>query len=125
MPCNGTKIFYFLEQVVVWGCRSLDSIISESYGMDLDKSEWISGRLRSTRPVQQYTTFSSNDELLFSRFYEWRLNMKTGEVTERNLTGTKFSLEFPMINPSFSGFKNKFGYTQMVHEPASISSGQL
>nr|TKR99792.1 hypothetical protein D5086_0000192220 [Populus alba] len=111
------------DEVVVWGCRSLDSIISESYGMDLDKSEWISGRLRSRGPVQQYTTFSSNDELLFSRFYEWRLNMKTGEVTERNLTGTKFSLEFPMINPSFSGFKNKFGYTQMVHKPASISSG--
>ncbi|KAF9681111.1 hypothetical protein SADUNF_Sadunf06G0191500 [Salix dunnii] len=111
------------DEVVVWGCRSLDSIISESYGMDLDKSEWISGRLRSKAPVQQYTTFSSNDELLFSRFYEWRLNMKTGEVKERNLTGTKFSLEFPMINPSFNGLKNKFGYTQIVHEPASISSG--
>ncbi|KAJ6382826.1 hypothetical protein OIU77_031284 [Salix suchowensis] len=111
------------DEVVVWGCRSLDSIISESYGMDLDKSEWISGRLRSKEPVQQYTTFSSNDELLFSRFYEWRLNMKTGEVKERNLTGTKFSLEFPMINPSFNGLKNKFGYTQIVHEPASISSG--
>ncbi|KAJ6745611.1 DIOXYGENASE putative-RELATED [Salix koriyanagi] len=110
-------------EVVVWGCRSLDSIISESYGMDLDKSEWISGRLRSKEPVQQYTSFSSNDELLFSRFYEWRLNMKTGEVKERNLTGTKFSLEFPMINPSFNGLKNKFGYTQIVHEPASISSG--
>ncbi|KAJ6330162.1 hypothetical protein OIU76_008895 [Salix suchowensis] len=111
------------DEVVVWGCRSLDSIISESYGMDLDKSEWISGRLRSKEPVQQYTTFSSNDDLLFSRFYEWRLNMKTGEVKERNLTGTKFSLEFPMINPSFNGLRNKFGYTQIVHEPASISSG--
>ncbi|KAJ6406385.1 hypothetical protein OIU84_009993 [Salix udensis] len=109
-------------EVVVRGCRSLESIISESYGMDLDKSEWVSGRLRSKLPVQQ-STFSTNDELLFCRFYEWRLNMKTGEVKERNLTGTKFSLEFPMINPSFNGLKNKFGYTQIVHEPASISSG--
>ncbi|KAJ6382824.1 hypothetical protein OIU77_031282 [Salix suchowensis] len=109
-------------EVVVRGCRSLESIISESYGMDLEESEWVSGRLRSKLPVQQ-STFSTNDELLFCRFYEWRLNMKTGEVKERNLTGTKCSLEFPMINPSFNGLKNKFGYTQMVHEPASISSG--
>ncbi|KAB5553229.1 hypothetical protein DKX38_010540 [Salix brachista] len=109
-------------EVVVRGCRSLESIISESYGMDLEESEWVSGRLRSKLPVQQ-STFSTNDELLFCRFYEWRLNMKTGEVKERNLTGTKFSLEFPMINPSFNGLKNKFGYTQIVHEPASISSG--
>ncbi|KAJ6743553.1 DIOXYGENASE putative-RELATED [Salix viminalis] len=109
-------------EVVVRGCRSLESIISESYGMDLEESEWVSGRLRSKLPPQQ-STFSTNDELLFCRFYEWRLNMKTGEVKERNLTGTKFSLEFPMINPSFNGLENKFGYTQIVHEPASISSG--
>ena len=91
--------------------------------MDLEDSEWVSGRLRSKFPAQQYTKFSSNDDLLFCRFYEWRLNMQTGEVKERNLTGTKFSMEFPMINPSFNGLKNKFGYTQIVHDPASISSG--
>ncbi|XP_034890793.1 carotenoid 9,10(9',10')-cleavage dioxygenase 1-like [Populus alba] len=110
-------------EVVVRGCRSLESIISKSYGMDLEESEWVSGRLRSKEHVEQNTTPSSNDELLFSRFYEWRLNMETGEVNERNLTGTELCMEFPMINPGLNGLKNKFGYTQIVHEPASSSSG--
>ncbi|KAL9400184.1 hypothetical protein Peur_009145 [Populus x canadensis] len=110
-------------KVVVRGCRSLESIISKSYGMDLEESEWVSGRLRSKEHVEQNTTPSSNDELLFSRSYEWRLNMETGEVKERNLTGTDLCMEFPMINPSLNGLKNKFGYTQIVHEPASSSSG--
>ncbi|CAK7353226.1 unnamed protein product [Dovyalis caffra] len=111
------------DEVVVRGCRSLESILSESLGMELDKSEWVSGRLRSKEPVVQDAKYSSNDELLFSRSYEWRLNMKTGEAVERNLSGTKISLEFPMINPNVNGVKNKFGFTQTVHEPASISSG--
>ncbi|KAI5586392.1 hypothetical protein BDE02_06G209000 [Populus trichocarpa] len=110
-------------EVVVRGCRSLESIISKSYGMDLEESEWVSGRLRSKEHVEQNTTPSSNDELLFSRSYEWRLNMETGEVKERNLTGTELCMEFPMINPSLNDLKNKFGYTQIVHEPASSSSG--
>jgi carotenoid cleavage dioxygenase len=119
-------LFLFdLKQVVVRGCRSLESIISKSYGMDLEESEWVSGRVRSKEHVEQNTTPSSNDELLFSRSYEWRLNMETGEVKERNLTGTELCMEFPMINPSLNGLKNKFGYTQIVHEPASSSSGQL
>ncbi|KAB5514043.1 hypothetical protein DKX38_027949 [Salix brachista] len=111
------------DEVVVRGCTSLESIISESCDMDLDKSEWASGRLRNKGPVQQDAKFSTKDELLFSRSYEWRLNMETGEVKERNLTGTPFAMEFPMINPNFNGVKNKFGYTQTVHDSASASSG--
>ncbi|KAF9662257.1 hypothetical protein SADUNF_Sadunf18G0034300 [Salix dunnii] len=111
------------DEVVVRGCRSLESIISESCDMDLDKSEWVSGRLRNKGPVQQDAKFSTKDELLFSRSYEWRLNMETRVVKERNLTGTPFAMEFPMINPNFNGVKNKFGYTQTVHDSASASSG--
>ncbi|KAB5514042.1 hypothetical protein DKX38_027948 [Salix brachista] len=111
------------DEVVVRGCRSLESIISESCDMDLDKSEWASGRLRNKGHVQQDAKFSTKDELLFSRSHEWRLNMETGEVKERNLTGTPFAMEFPMINPNFNGVKNKFGYTQTVHDSASASSG--
>ncbi|KAG5225397.1 carotenoid cleavage dioxygenase [Salix suchowensis] len=111
------------DEVVVRGCRSLESVISESCDMDLDKSEWVSGRLRSKGPIQQDAKYSTKDELLFSRSYEWRLNMETREVKERNLTGTPFAMEFPMINPNFNGVKNKFGYTQTVHDSASASSG--
>jgi carotenoid cleavage dioxygenase len=115
-----------LGQVVVRGCRSLESIISESCDVDLDKFEWVSGRLRSKDPVdQQDAKHFKNDELLFCRSYEWRLNMETGEVKERNITGTQFSIEFPMINPNFNGVKNKFGYAQTVHGLASATSGQF
>eukprot|EP00258_Populus_trichocarpa_P029846 XP_024445865.1 carotenoid 9,10(9',10')-cleavage dioxygenase [Populus trichocarpa] len=112
------------DEVVVRGCRSLESIISESCDVDLDKFEWVSGRLRSKDPVdQQDAKHFKNDELLFCRSYEWRLNMETGEVKERNITGTQFSIEFPMINPNFNGVKNKFGYAQTVHGLASATSG--
>ncbi|KAJ6856601.1 carotenoid 9,10(9',10')-cleavage dioxygenase-like [Populus alba x Populus x berolinensis] len=111
------------DEVVVRGCRSLESIISESCDVDLDKFEWVSGRLRSKGPVEQDPKHFKNDELLFCRSYEWRLNMETGEVKERNLTGTQFSIEFPMINPNFNGVKNKFGYAQTVHGLASATSG--
>jgi hypothetical protein len=118
--------FFLLGQVVVRGCRSLESIISESCDVDLDKFEWVSGRLRSKDPVdQQDAKHFKNDELLFCRSYEWRLNMETGEVKERNLTGTLLSIEFPMINPNFNGVKNKFGYAQTVHGLASATSGQF
>jgi len=117
--------FLLLGQVVVRGCRSLESIISESCDVDLDKFEWVSGRLRSKGPVEQDAKHFKNDELLFCRSYEWRLNMETGEVKERNQTGTQLSIEFPMINPNFNGVKNKFGYAQTVHGLASATSGQF
>lgn len=39
--------------------------------------------------------------------------MQTGE-DERNLSGTKFSMDFPMINGDYTGVKNKYGHTQIV-----------
>ncbi|KAJ6372996.1 hypothetical protein OIU76_027347 [Salix suchowensis] len=91
------------DEVVVRGCRSLESVISESCDMDLDKSEWVSGRLRSKGPIQQDAKYSTKDELLFSRSYEWRLNMETGEVKERNLTGTPFAMDASSGMPKFGG----------------------
>ena len=62
---------------------------------------------------------SIDDRLLFTHLYEWRLTMKTGDVKERNLTGTKFSMDFPMINADYIGIKNKYGYTQVADSTAS------
>ncbi|KAJ7958563.1 carotenoid 9,10(9',10')-cleavage dioxygenase 1-like [Quillaja saponaria] len=81
----------------VWGCRALDSVIPGT-DRDLNKSEF------------------------FSHCYEWRMNLETGGVKERNLTGTKFSMEFPVINGNFIGFKNKYGYTQVVDTSLSSNS---
>lgn len=84
------------NEVVVWGCRSLDSLIP---GPDP----------------------SLNDFESLSRCYEWRLNMQTGEVKEKNLCGDKVVyMDFPMINENFIGIKNRYGYTQVV-DPNSFS----
>jgi carotenoid cleavage dioxygenase len=49
--------------------------------------------------------------------------MKTGDVKERYLTRTEFSMNFPMINGDFTGVKNKYGYTQVIDCSASSDSG--
>lgn len=106
----------------MWGCRALDSIIP---GPDagLNKFEWFSTRLRPINSSQQEISRSEDDGLLFSRCYEWRLNMQTGQVRERNLTGTDFSMDFPFINPNFTGLQNRFGYSQVVDSIASSTTG--
>ncbi|KAF7817127.1 carotenoid 9,10(9',10')-cleavage dioxygenase 1-like [Senna tora] len=86
-------------QVVVWGCRALDSLI----------------------PHPKLNNFES-----FSRCYEWRLNLQTGEVKEKDLTGGKVQyMDFPMINPNFLGIKNRYGYTQVVDPIASSTAGSV
>ncbi|KAF3446046.1 hypothetical protein FNV43_RR11224 [Rhamnella rubrinervis] len=115
------------DEVVVWGCRALESIIPGP-DMGLNKFEWFS---RGLKPLGGLNSTEGNaetperDGFLFSRCYEWRLNMRTGQGRERNLTGTEFSMDFPMINGNFTGLKNRFGYTQVLDSTASSISGML
>ncbi|XP_038699166.1 carotenoid 9,10(9',10')-cleavage dioxygenase 1-like isoform X2 [Tripterygium wilfordii] len=103
-------------EVVAWGFRAHESIIpGPDFG--LNKFEWFSTRLK---PIE---SDGVEDECVFSRAYEWRLNMKTGEVKERYLTGTEFAMELSMINGDFTGLKNRYGYTQVVDSIASSASG--
>ena len=111
------------EQVVVWGCRALDSIIPGP-DLGLNKFEWFSKRFKPINSIDQEDINTSiEDGLLFTRCYEWRLHMQTGEVRERSLTGTEFSMDFPMINGNFIGIRNRYGYTQVINSIASSSSG--
>ncbi|MED6205394.1 hypothetical protein PIB30_017206 [Stylosanthes scabra] len=88
------------HEVVVWGCRALDSIIPGPEGGLNDDPKW------------------------FSRCYEWRLNMETGEVNEKYLThGPNQFMDFPVINESFIGIKNKYAYTQVVDPIATSDAG--
>ncbi|KAM5565533.1 hypothetical protein ABKV19_019506 [Rosa sericea] len=97
------------DEVVVWGCKALDSVIGPSNESSTDNS----------------TSTAEDAGKLYSHAYEWRLNMETGEVRERYLTGKKFSMDFPMINGNFCGLKNRFGYAQVVDLVASSTSGLL
>ncbi|PON67801.1 Carotenoid oxygenase [Parasponia andersonii] len=82
------------DEVVMWGCRALESVI------DSNKHD---------------TSPRDANYLLHIRPYEWRFNMRTGEVKERNLTAvTEFCMDFLMINANFTGLRSKFGFTQVV-----------
>ena len=85
------------EQVVVRGCRSLDSLIP---GPDpsLNEFEWL------------------------SRCHEWQLNMQTGEVKERGLCGANIVyMDFPMMNGNFIGIRNRYAYNNQVVDPIASS----
>lgn len=112
------------KQVIVRGCRARGSIIpGPEFGRN--KFEWFSKGFKPIPAGEINETCSSQDGLFFTRAYEWILNMKTGEVCERYLTGTDFSMDFPLINNQFAGLKNRFGYSQVVHTPASINCGKM
>ncbi|XWS26337.1 hypothetical protein CRYUN_Cryun26dG0023700 [Craigia yunnanensis] len=110
------------DEVVVWGCRALDSLIP---GPDPEKNkfEWFSKKFRPVKSTEGSIDAVSEDQLIFPRPYEWRMNMRTGDIKERNLAGTEFPMDFPMINGAFIGVKNKYGYCQVRDCIASSASG--
>ncbi|KAH9799600.1 hypothetical protein KPL71_000407 [Citrus sinensis] len=110
------------NEVIVWGCRALESIIPGP-DLGLNKFEWFSKKFRHAELADESVDTSPDDVPLFSRVYEWRLNMQNGDVKETNLSGTKVSMDFPMINGGYTGIKNKYGYTQIVDSIASSASG--
>ncbi|CAM8949539.1 unnamed protein product [Rhodiola kirilowii] len=114
--------FEYGDEVVVRGCRARESIIPGPE-MGVDKFEWFSRGLKPLNSVQGQNEGLLHDGSLFPRCYEWRLNTETGDVRERNLTGTEFAMEFPIINDEFTGSKNIFGYTQVVDSVASSIAG--
>ncbi|KAK4276992.1 hypothetical protein QN277_015068 [Acacia crassicarpa] len=87
------------DEVVLWGCSALGAVFPE--------------------PEDGWNTFN------FPRCYEWRLNMQSGKVKERPLTGEQHVMDFSMINAKFTGLKNRFGYAQAVDLTASSTSGKL
>ncbi|KAL4592249.1 hypothetical protein LXL04_005237 [Taraxacum kok-saghyz] len=109
------------DEVIVRAFRAKTSIIPGP-DLGLNKFEWFSSRFKCLDSQEIDSTLSS-DESFFSRAYEWRLNMKNGEVKERYLTGTTYSMEFPMINENFTGLKNKYWYSQTADLDASSISG--
>ena len=65
------------------------------------------------------------DGVLFSRPYEWRLNLKTHGVEEGYLTENGVAMDFPVINNQFTGIKNKYAYVQVVDSMASSTTGNV
>ncbi|KAL0311968.1 UNVERIFIED_CONTAM: Carotenoid 9,10(9',10')-cleavage dioxygenase 1 [Sesamum radiatum] len=108
------------DEVVVMACIAQDSIIS---GPELgrDKLGWFSRGLKKVSSYQE----NMEEGFLFARSYEWRLNMKTGQVKEKYLVALDFAMDFPVINDNFIGVKNKFAYAQLVDSAASSAAGMV
>ncbi|KAL0394083.1 UNVERIFIED_CONTAM: Carotenoid 9,10(9',10')-cleavage dioxygenase 1 [Sesamum latifolium] len=106
------------EEVVVMGCTAPGSIIP---GPDLgkDKLGWFSRGFKKPNSNHHHM---QQEGFLFARPYEWRMNMKTGQVKEKYLVALDFAMDFPMINDNFIGVKNKFAYTQVVDSAASSAA---
>ncbi len=51
------------------------------------------------------------------RLYQWRLNMKTGEVTEK-LLDPDWGSEFPRINENYMGLRNQYSYNGRMPQSA-------
>ncbi|KAG8657280.1 hypothetical protein MANES_03G058000v8 [Manihot esculenta] len=110
------------EVLVVRGCRASTSIIpGPDWGED--KFEWFSKGFNFSKSTENDADNSEENGCLFHRVHEWRLNMVTGTVDEKSLTGTDFSMDFPFINGEFTGLKHKYGYTQVIDSLASSTSG--
>ncbi|KAE8735233.1 Carotenoid 9,10(9',10')-cleavage dioxygenase 1, putative isoform 2 [Hibiscus syriacus] len=110
------------DEVVIWGCRALESVIPGPE-KGKNKFDWFSRKFRPLNSTGgSINDAVSEDQLVFPRPYEWRLNMKTGGVKETNLTGTDFKLDFPFINEAFIGLRNNYGYSQVHDSIASSAS---
>ncbi|KAI3501696.1 hypothetical protein L1887_29656 [Cichorium endivia] len=122
-PCVTYHImnsFEVRDEVVVRGCKANESILlGPNWGED--KFDWFS------RGFNFKLVDSNNgnkgkemgEGMLFTSVREWRLNLETLEVKERDVTGIEYSMDFPIINADFTGLKHHYGYTQVIDSLAS------
>ena len=90
----------------------------------VDKSKWY-GRA-FLQPDEDSEDFDpSLDGTLFSRPYEWRLNLENGSVHEGYITSEKVAMDFPVISDKFVGVQNKYGYAQVADSLATSKTGNI
>jgi carotenoid cleavage dioxygenase len=107
----------------VRGCRILGSIIPSGH-FRVDKSKWY-GRA-FLQPDKDSEDFDpSLDGILFSRPYEWRLNLESGSMNEGYITSEKIAMDFPVINDKFIGIRNKYGYAQVADSLATSKTSNI
>lgn len=117
---NPTHITYCVK-VIVRGCQQLEAIIpGPDYGHD--KFQWFSKGFKHKVEKEEFIS-DQGEGYLLSRVCEWRINMKTGNASERYLTGSELPVDLPMINDQFIGQYNKYGYAQVLDSIASSICG--
>ncbi|GAQ83160.1 hypothetical protein KFL_001380020 [Klebsormidium nitens] len=97
------------NEIVLYGCASKNPALSTP--PDQSASEWFAEHL------------GKPDGGLKARLTEWRINLKTGGVTEKMLTPLDFSADMPRINDNYAGFRNRFGYGLVTDTDATVREG--
>lgn len=109
------------DEVVLQGCRARVSLLPAKPGMD--RMEWFG---RAFTPTKIEDAKDPNiDGALFTHAHEWRFNLKTGIVVERDLTDDTFSMDMPKINDKFVGYKYKYAYANVLDLEASVATTML
>ncbi|MFN3197479.1 MAG: carotenoid oxygenase family protein [Bradymonadia bacterium] len=95
-PCYMLHVVNCWEEgdwVVMVGCRTDDPTLKP------DKADGPLASMLSGLKLQ-------------ANLYEWRMNMATGESSERKLDD--FNAEFPMIHPDMLGHENRYAWLQHI-----------
>lgn len=101
------------DDVVVRGCRA-DT-------MDLS-FKWEDGKLDREAFVRKYISEGFQAKEGHGKLHEWRLHLKDGTVTEREVGAGSF-VDFPVVNPTVQGQKHRFGYCSAFSLDLSIEPG--
>ncbi|OAE31151.1 hypothetical protein AXG93_2508s1150 [Marchantia polymorpha subsp. ruderalis] len=110
------------DEIVVHGlCTQLIQLVAVP--ARFDKIEWYSRGMTLNADNNFATKDPSIDGLLYEHLHEWRLNLKTGAVVERNMTQNKFPLELPRINDRVNGKKYNYFYACSEDLEASKAVG--
>ncbi|KAF8689841.1 hypothetical protein HU200_041472 [Digitaria exilis] len=109
------------NEVIVRGCHTLGSVIPGA-PHNMDNSNWHR-RVFLPRDKDSEDFDPSLDGILFSRPYEWRLNLENGTTSEGYIISEDVAMDFPVINENFTGIRNKYGYTQVVDSVTASKTG--
>jgi carotenoid cleavage dioxygenase len=101
------------DDVVLRGCRSP----SMSLGLPYED-----GSLDREAFVRTHVAEGWKAGPLGGKLHEWRLHLKDGSVTEREV-GSGALADFPVINPAYEGQKYHYGYCSVGKLEESIPEG--
>ncbi|KAL3697020.1 hypothetical protein R1sor_011096 [Riccia sorocarpa] len=112
------------DEIVIHGvvtCKLLS--VSGPTDGGTDPLEWYARGMTLQSQEESELNNSCIDGKLFGHVHEWRLNLRTGEVIERNLSGDKYAIEVPRINENYTGKKYRYIYAGSEDLEASKEKG--
>ncbi|KAL3677890.1 hypothetical protein R1sor_020846 [Riccia sorocarpa] len=101
------------NEVVVHGLRSRSPFLNIE--INADKRAWYTKGITVCAPDQE-SCDPLVDGAILPYLHEWRFDLKSGTVTERDICEEKgcMGMEFPRVNDKYVGRKYRYGYAAVV-----------